>query len=257
MGKNSSPMFGFLGLSSPIARLERALKNPASLSMRDLKGIQMRLDAMRAATDTLTATATNEMLTRIGWLDAKAQPDQCDWAERALPWRARLSPKAHFDFASPLRLVDGVSMFHDASKADLCLRQVRVQDHQSGAAFGLVLDVYRFDGSFLSLVQDLPAAALQGLNLGYFFRVELRLDREQPIEIYARLNIQHGPNHEQIVRQFSFDGDTAVAEFDLAYTKINERRIEKAWVDLIFEGPEMNRVAIWDMVMTRAPRADI
>ena len=95
------------------------------------------------------------------------------------------------------------------------------------------------------------------MSLGHFFRVQLTLQREQPIEIYARLNIQHGPNHEQIVRQFAFNGDQALAEFDLACTKINERRIEKAWLDLIFEGPEMNRIAIWDMVMMRAPRAYI
>jgi hypothetical protein len=43
------------------------------------------------------------------------------------------------------------------------------------------------------------------------------------------------------------------AEFDLAYTKINERRIEKAWLDLILEGPEMTRIAIWDVVVMRAP----
>ena len=48
-----------------------------------------------------------------------------------------------------------------------------------------------------------------------------------------------------------------MAEFDLAYSKINERRIEKAWLDLIVEGPEMNRLSIWDMVLLRAPRADV
>ena len=57
--------------------------------------------------------------------------------------------------------------------------------------------------------------------------------------------------------EFDFSGEIALAEFDLAYTKVNERRIEKAWLDLILEGPEMNRIAILDMVMSRAPRADV
>jgi hypothetical protein len=78
------------------------------------------------------------------------------------------------------------------------------------------------------------------------------------VEVYARLNVQHGPNVEQMVRQFDFQGrQRGRAEFDLAYTKINERRIEKAWLDLILEGPEMTRIAIWDVVVMRAPRADV
>lgn len=258
MGKDSTSLFGFFGISDPLRRLERELKAPKAMTPRDLRGISHRLGAMRADIDQLAASATSELFARIGQLDLnKQQPDQCDWAERAGPWRSRLSPRGYVDFGSPLALGAGVTMFHDAHKADLSLRQEAIHREQAGAAFGLVLDVYRFDGSFLSLVQDLPAAALDGLSLGHFFRVQLTLEREQPIEIYARLNIQHGPNHEQIVRQFAFSGDQALAEFDLAYTKINERRIEKAWLDLIFEGPEMNRIAIWDMVMLRAPRADI
>ena len=60
-----------------------------------------------------------------------------------------------------------------------------------------------------------------------------------------------------MVRQIEFRDEVGRAEFDLAYSNINEKRIEKAWLDLILEGPEMNRLAIWDMVLLRAPRADI
>jgi hypothetical protein len=120
-----------------------------------------------------------------------------------------------------------------------------------------VLEVYSFDGSFVSFVHDLPAAALSGLTLNHFIAVDIRAEREQPVEVYARLNVQHGPNVEQMVRQVEFKGDGGRAEFDLAYTKINERRIEKAWLDLILEGPEMTRLALWDMVVMRAPRADV
>ena len=257
MGKDSTSLFGFFGISDPLRRLERELKSPKAIASRDLLGINHRLRAMRDDIDQLAASATSELFARVDQLEIKTQPDQCVWAERAGPWQSRLSPRGYVDFPSPLALGAGVTLFHDANKADLSLRQEAIHGERAGASFGLVLDVYRFDGSFLSLVQDLPSVALDGLSLGHFFRVQLTLEREQPIEIYARLNIQHGPNHEQIVRQFAFNGDQALAEFDLAYTKINERRIEKAWLDLIFEGPEMNRIAIWDMVMMRAPRADI
>jgi hypothetical protein len=41
----------------------------------------------------------------------------------------------------------------------------------------------------------------------------------------------------------------------LAYSIINEKRVEKAWIDLIFEGPEMNQVILRDLTFTRRPRA--
>ena len=46
-----------------------------------------------------------------------------------------------------------------------------------------------------------------------------------------------------------------MVEFDLAYSKLNEKRVEKAWIDLIFEGPEMNQVVIRDLTFSRRPRA--
>lgn len=257
MGNDRSSLLGLLGMSHPLKRWERDLQSPAALSARDLQGIHRRLQGMRGDVDRLSSSAETELFNRIGGLEGVHLPDQCDWAERAGPWRTRLAQRGYVDFPSPLTLGAGVTLFHDAVRADLSLRQEPVRGEPTGPAFGLVLEVYRFDGSFLSLVQDLPEAAISGLSLGHFFRVQLTLEREQRIEIYARLNIQHGPNHEQIVRQFAFSGNRGMAEFDLAYTKINERRIEKAWVDLILEGPEMNRIAIWDMVMLRAPRADV
>jgi hypothetical protein len=81
--------------------------------------------------------------------------------------------------------------------------------------------------------------------------------REQPIEIYARLNIQHGPNTEQIVRQMDIRDDAGLAEFDLAYSNINEKRVEKAWIDVIFDNPAMNQIRLSDLTLTRAPRADL
>jgi hypothetical protein len=49
----------------------------------------------------------------------------------------------------------------------------------------------------------------------------------------------------------------AVVEFDLAYCDLNEKRIEKAWLDLIFEGPAMNQITLRDVTMCRYPRAEI
>jgi hypothetical protein len=48
-----------------------------------------------------------------------------------------------------------------------------------------------------------------------------------------------------------------MVEFDLAYTKLNEKRVESMWVDLIFEGPQMNQETIRDVTFLRNPRAEL
>ena len=257
MGNERVGLFDRFGLSRTLDRWDRTLQSPEKLAPGELRKMHGQMHAIRNRIDTLAAKTETELLARGRPDDGIDRPDQCDWAERSAPWRQKITPRGHVQPTSPHAIGGGFTLFHDAAHADLTLRQDRVPSGIRGPAFGLVIEVYRFDGSFLSLVQDLPEAAIKGLTLNHFIAVHLRVAREHPIEIYARLNVQHGPNHEQIVRQFDIRGDIGRAEFDLAYTKINEKRLEKAWLDLILEGPEMNRLAIWDMVLLRAPRADI
>ncbi|MEL7081724.1 MAG: DUF6478 family protein, partial [Pseudomonadota bacterium] len=74
---------------------------------------------------------------------------------------------------------------------------------------------------------------------------------------FARLNVRHGPNTEQIVQELAVTGGELSAEFDLAYSKLNESRVENAWIDLIFEGPEMNQITVRDLAVWRSPRAEV
>ena len=83
------------------------------------------------------------------------------------------------------------------------------------------------------------------------------VELERPIEIFARLNVQHGPNTEQIVRELPVVDRQMMVEFDLAYTKLNEKRVEKLWIDLIFENPEMSQVVLRDLFFSRRPRAEL
>ena len=71
------------------------------------------------------------------------------------------------------------------------------------------------------------------------------------------MNIKHGPNVEQVVRELPLNEGEVKVEFDLAYTKMNEKRVERIWVDLIFEGPEMNQVTLRDVTFSRRPRAEL
>lgn len=117
--------------------------------------------------------------------------------------------------------------------------------------------MFRFDGSFLSLVVDLPQGAIDGLQKKHLIRMDTIVEMEKPLEIFARLNIRHGPNTEQLVRELPLHESEIMVEFDLAYSRLNEKRIDKAWIDLIFEGPEMNQVTIRDLTFSRRPRAEL
>lgn len=256
MGQEFPGIFGGFGLGQTLKRWQRALRAPADLSSAELIRMTGDIQSIRDRLDTMAAQSRSEVLSRRTGPDGIERPDQCDWADRPAPWCQEMRPRGVVGLTSPQSLPGGAKVFHDANHAEMSLRQERAPHWVDGAQFGLVLEVYRFDGSFVSFVQDLAPEALVGLTRNHFITVALVADREQPMEIYARLNIQHGPNVEQLVRQIEFDGTSGRAEFDLAYTKINEKRLEKAWLDLIVEGPEMTRVALWDMVMLRAPRAD-
>ncbi len=256
MGQHSPGIFERLGLGQSLKRWRRALQ-AGGLSAAELRAMLSEMRSLRNRLDTLTADAQSALLSRADDRTLSINDIQCDWYGRPGAWRDAMRPRGIVDLPSPTALPGGVTVYHDAARYDLSLRQEMAPESYGDARYGLVLEVYRFDGSFVSFVHDLPAEALAGLTLNHFIAVDIKAEREQPIEVYARLNVQHGPNVEQMVRQIDFRGDTGRAEFDLAYTKINERRIEKAWLDLILEGPEMTRIALWDVVVMRAPRADV
>ena len=153
------------------------------------------------------------------------------------------------------RVGEEVTVFHDCTFSELTLRQLRNLREEDLAPYGLRLDVFKFDGSFLSLVIDLPHDAVQGMRKTHLLGMNTIVEMEKPLEIFSRLNIRHGPNTEQIVRELPLNQKDTTVEFDLAYSKLNEKRVERAWVDLIFEGPEMNQITLRDLTFTRRPRA--
>ena len=66
-----------------------------------------------------------------------------------------------------------------------------------------------------------------------------------------------GRDVEQIVRELPLGEEEVMVEFDLAYTRMNEKRVERMWVDLIFEGPQMNQITLRDVTFCRRPRAEL
>jgi hypothetical protein len=224
-----------------------------------------RADALRARLGEVLAVAGDRLaLPRIG-SQAFPRPAGTDWAWRPKFWRGPLARKGEAGVESRTLIGEEATLFHDCRISEITLRQLRNTRAGDLAPFGLRLDVFRFDGSYLALAIDLPAAACEGLKRRHLVRLDIAVELEKPLEIFARLNIRHGPNTEQVVRELPLRQAAAPGaspgevwvEFDLAYTKLNEKRVEKMWLDLIFEGPEMNQITLRDLTFARYPRAEL
>ncbi len=180
-----------------------------------------------------------------------------DWSWRPIIWRAALPKRGLAPAQNKDRLGDEIGIFHDCKRPEISISQYRNLGADDLAAYGLGLEVFHFDGSFLSLVVDLPKDACIGLKRRHVLQLAAVIDREMPINIYARLNIKNGPNVEQSLLTLPAETRETSVAFDLAYTQLNEARTEKIWIDLLFENPNMNKITIRDINICRYPRAEI
>ena len=240
-----------------LSRWKKRAKDAPQADLDALRQDRSQARKLRAQLDQLIHVAESRLaLPRIG-SNAFSRPGGTLWSWRPQVWRGPLHDRGVVGVATKARLGDEIQLFHDCAVSELTLRQIRNQKAEDLAPFGLRLDVFRFDGSFLSLVVDLPKEAIDGLQKRHLIRLTVLADVEKPIEIFARLNIRHGPNTEQVVLELPMDRTEKTVEFDLAYTDLNEKRTEAAWIDLIFEGPEMNQITLRDLTLCRYPRAEL
>lgn len=212
---------------------------------------------MRHHLDQLLFKAEERLaLPRIG-SNAMLKSRNSDWSWRPQIWKGPLPRIGLVAVDSQTKVGEEATIFHDCNFSELTLRQIRNTREADLAPYGMRMDVFQFDGSFLSLAIDLPDSAVTGLKKRHLIRMNTIVEFEKPLEIFARLNIRHGPNTEQVVRELPINQQDCWVEFDLAYTKLNEKRVERLWVDLIFEGPQMNQVVLRDVTFSRSPRAEL
>ena len=240
-----------------VRRWARVAREAAETPLAHLRAQRSRARELRVHLDRLIHEAESRLALPMIGSSAFPKPFDADWAWRPELWRGPLPTPGMSSVESKSMLGHEVTLFHDCVRSELTLRQLRNRREADLAPFGLRMDVFNFDGSFLSLVVDMPKEAAQDLRRKHLVRIDAIVEMEKPLEIFARLNIKHGPNIEQIVRELPLGGEEVVVEFDLAYTKLNEKRIEKMWLDLIFEGPQMNQVTIRDLTFSRRPRAEL
>ncbi len=240
-----------------LRRWSSVARQATRLSLENLRLARTRAREIRRHLDQVIHVAEGRLTLPAVGSNAIVKPLYTDWAYRPELWRGPISPLGMASVESKTEYGSEVKIFHDCNITELTLRQMRNSLESDLAPFGLRMDVFRFDGSFLSLVVELPSTAVEGLERRHLIRLTTVIEVERPLEIFARLNIKHGPNVEQIVRELPLGEAEVMVEFDLAYTKMNERRLERMWLDLIFEGAEMNQIMLRDVTLTRRPRAEM
>lgn len=240
-----------------LRRWKKAAAQADGLDAVRLKEMRSRARALGRHVDRVLQTADARLTLPLVGHAGIRRPMHSDWAWRPEIWTGPVKPPGLAAVENKTPFGRESKIFHDCGLSELTLRQVRNTRAEDIAAFGLRMDVFRFDGSFLSLVLDLPGDGVEGLSRRHILRLDIRVETESPLEIFGRLNIRHGPNTEQIVREFEGSDGEMTVEFDMALTQTNERKIERAWLDLIFEGPEMNQITLRDVTMSRRPRAEV
>lgn len=236
-------------------RWGRALSLAATADLTELRRKRGRARGLRQLLDEFIHRADRRLSMPRAAPETFARPARTDWSCRLRLWCAPLAGGGVTAILPRTQVSDGVVLFHDGPSAEVALRQIRNTREQDLAPYGLRIEVFHFEGSFISLVLDLPPEACVGLKKKHLLRVDAQILFERPIQVMLRLNVRCGPNTETLTRDLG-PGEHSV-EFDLAYADLNERRIDAMWLDLILDRPAMNAIAIRDLTICRHPRTEL
>lgn len=240
-----------------LRRWRRLAGKARGMDITELRSARARARALKLPVTELIHIADSRLMLPMVGADAMQSPANSDWTYRPEIWRQPVTPRGMAALPTKLKLGNEAKVFHDCKTSELIIRQLRNARPEDLAPFGLQLEVFSFDGSFLSVALDLPNEAALGMRKKHLLRMDVIVEAEKPLKIFARLNIKHGPNTEQVVRELPLDQGEVMVEFDLAYANLNEKRVCHMWVDLIFDDPQMNQVTLRDVTFSRQPRAEL
>ncbi|KIC40547.1 hypothetical protein RA27_12250 [Ruegeria sp. ANG-R] len=240
-----------------LARWQRAAQQSDQLALPDLRRQRDEARLLRGQLEQVIRKANKRLTQPFIGANQFAKPLGTDWSWRPDLWRAPMFQKGIASAPRKAKVDGQVTLFHDCSRAEIGVQQIRNRRDKDLAPFSLAIEVFDFQGSFLSLSIELPTEAAVNLTRQHLMHVDTMIEYERPTIVFARLNIQHGPNTEQVLRELDLSTSAVAVDFDLAHLHLNERRIEKLWLDLIIDQPAMNRVVLRDLTFCRCHRADL
>ena len=165
----------------------------------------------------------------------------------AMPGGGHVAPESGTPFSAD------VSIHHDLKPARLSARQFA----RAPGRYDLILDIWDVQGSFASLALALPPEMVERIGREDLIRLDYNITLDQRCDVFARLNLSHGPNVEQVVRKLDLGNQADVIEFDVHYTEFDPTRAKEVWVDLIFNTRPLNRIVLTDLVISRRARLSL
>jgi hypothetical protein len=257
MSNRLTGIFRAIAHRRTLNRWERFERLARSVDLESLRELRQMARQLRQRVNAVAATADVRLALPVIGSNAMTVSPGTDWSHRPEVFSNPVYPAGHAPVLNKTLFGNDLTIYHDSRTPTLSVRQARNTNPEDLAPFRLALDVFRFDGSFLSFVLQAPSGAVADLKKRHVIRLELKATSERPIEMSARLNLKHGPNTEQQAQELDIGPSVMSAEFDLAYMRFNETRVEQIWVDLFFDSPSMNRVEIRDIVLSRHPRVEV
>lgn len=199
--------------------------------------------------DPETLSADGDGTTSIGGV---VVPHAADWAFRPAAWSA---PQSHAEFAgirSGTEIAPGIKLFHDHPEDAVTLRQSPTGT-EGPASCTLALAIETAGARFASLAVDLPEGACSGLERDFLVVCGLAIEGPDGTRAFARLNLRHGPNTEQMTQALAVPG-VPCAEFDLFHSDVDTDAVSAAWIDVIVADPVPGTYVIGDFTAFRRRR---
>lgn len=147
-------------------------------------------------------------------------------------------------------LAKHITLHHDGEGVDFAIRP---PDTEKGMNFAFS----DFNGSFMSIAFGFPEEAAKSIGRHDLLRISINSSARENFQAYARLNLRHGPNNEQIIRMIDIGEGENFAEFDIFYTEFEPNRASDAWIDLIINDPAGREFSLRDVVILRRVRASL
>lgn len=177
-------------------------------------------------------------------------PPKTQWGYTPALWEHAVGQETVGNVLTGTEVAPRVNIHHDAERAEIAISG-------NGSESGLSFAIHEFTGSFLSLAFGIPVEDAKAIRRHDLIRIALNTSAKDPFEAYARLNLRHGPNNEQIVRMIEIGHGDSFAEFDIFYSEFEPNRSSDAWIDLIFNNPEGLEFSLSQAVILRRVRATL
>ena len=177
-------------------------------------------------------------------------PPKTQWGYTPALWEHSFDQETAGNVLTGSEIAPRVNLHHDADQTDIAIRS-------NGVEGGLSFAINKFNGSFLSFAFGFPPDDANAIRRHDLIRIALHSTADKPFKAYARLNLRHGPNNEQIVRMIDIGHGDSFAEFDIFYSEFEPNRSSDAWIDLIFNDPEGLEFTLTQAVILRRVRATL